>query len=130
MKINTVEISGFVSCFNTLRKPYKKECRSFLDFEIINTEDSIRLESDIVFHPNDLKLLQKLIKKGPEHAKAVRLINVTAEIQAPLFWWSEMDTYEVGVVNGCSESTMHSLKNEVLNFDSLICLFISKAVHL
>ena len=118
MKINTIEISGFVSCFNTLRKPYKKECRSFLDFEIINTEDSIRLESDIVFHPNDLKLLQKLIKKGPEHAKAVRLINVTAEIQAPLFWWSEMDTYEVGVVNGCSESTMHTLKNEVLNYDS------------
>ena len=118
MQIKTIEISGFVSCFNTLRKPYKKECRSCSNFEIINTEDSITLGSEIVFHPNDIKLLQRLIKNGDEHAKAVRLINVTAEIQAPLFWWSEMDTYEVGVANGCSESTMHTLKNEKLDRNS------------
>lgn len=115
MQIKTIEISGFVSCFNTLRKPYKKECRSHVDSNTIISNGIISTESFCGIHSNDLKLLQRLIKNGDEHSKAVRLINVTAEIQAPLFWWSEMDTYEVGVVNGCSESTMHTLKKEQLS---------------
>lgn len=125
MQIKTIEISGFVSCFNTLRKPFKKKCRSYchqakyVTYEEIN-DSSINITcSDVVYiNQKDLKLLQRLIKNGDEHSKAIRLINVTAEIQAPLFWWSEMDTYEVGVVNGCSESTMHTLKSEVLTYDS------------
>lgn len=125
MKIKTIEISGFVSCFNTLRKPYKKECRSYchqakyVTYEEIN-DSSINITcSDIVYiSQKDLKLLQRLIKNGDEHAKAIRLINVTAEIQAPLFWWSEMDTYICGVNRGCSESTMHTLKQEKLTQDS------------
>ena len=120
MQIKTIEISGFVSCFNTLRKPYKKDCRSNISCSLPSGDNfgigctGYYINLDI----NDIKLLQRLIKNGDEHAKAVRLINVTAEIQAPLFWWSEMDTYEVGVVNGCSESTMHTLKNEVLTYGS------------
>lgn len=119
MQIKTIEISGFVSCFNTLRKPFKKECRS----EIIEASSWEMEFGQLLYYPNmsiliddrDIKLLQRLIKNGDEHAKAIRLINVTAEIQAPLFWWSEMDTYEVGVINGCSESTMHTLKKEQLS---------------
>lgn len=119
MQIKTIEISGFVSCFNTLRKPFKKECRSSFqtNYDVVENGGFLSIyntKNDITIHPNDLKLLQRLIKDGDEHSKAVRLINITAEIQAPLFWWSEMDTYEVGVVNGCSESTMHTLKNEKL----------------
>ena len=121
MQIKTIEISGFVSCFNTLRKPYKKECRSYAYFKHNLDLRGVHFNSTCNIHPNDLKLLQRLIKNGDEHSKAIRLINVTAEIQAPLFWWSEMDTYEVGVVNGCSESTIHTLKNEKLtdnNFEN------------
>ena len=118
MKIKTIEISGFISCFNTLRKPYKKECRSYTYFKHNLDLRGVHFNSTCNIHPNDLKLLQRLIKNGNEHSKAIRLINVTAEIQAPLFWWSEMDTYEVGVVNGCSESTMHTLKNEKLTDNS------------
>ena len=93
MNIKTIEISGFVSCFNTLRKPYKKECRSSIKNNL-PTVDSFGIYSTgycINLDKKDLKLLQRLIKNGDEHAKAARLINVTAEIQAPLFWWSEMD---------------------------------------
>lgn len=119
MQIKTIEISGFVSCFNTLRKPFKKECRS----EIIEASSWKMEFGQLLYYPNmsiliddrDIKLLQRLIKNGDEHAKAVRLINVTAEIQAPLFWWSEMDTYICGVNRGCSESTMHTLKKEQLS---------------
>lgn len=122
MKITTIEISGFISCFNTLRKPFKKECKSDVKqyWTIVETERSIHpiLTEINDISREDIKLLQTLIKRGDEHAKASRLINVTAEIQAPCFWWQEMDCYEVGVVNGCSESTMHTLKKEKITDDN------------
>lgn len=123
MKITTIEISGFISCFNTLRKPFKRECKSDVKqyCTIIETEKSIHpiLTEINDISREDIKLLQTLIKRGDEHAKAQRLINVTAEIEAPLFFWNEMSTYTVGVTPGCSESTMHTLKKEKLTRDSL-----------
>jgi ABC-type oligopeptide transport system ATPase subunit len=120
MQIKTIEISGFISCFHTLRKPYKKQCRS----KIINhlpTNDSFGIYSNgftINLDKNDLKLLQKLIKNGDEHAKAVRLINVTVEITATRSFWHEMVTYEVGVTKGCSESTIHTILSENLKLEN------------
>ena len=139
MKIETLEIAGFIGCLESLRLPFKKECRSvssggklrassdddgnFIQkkFHPINTV--FGQEQFIDIHENDLKLLQRLIKSGDEHSKSVRLINVTTKITAPLFWWSEENTYTQGVTRGCSESTMHTLKKEKLtqsNFESEI----------
>lgn len=58
--------------------------------------------------PNDQDLMMRLVKGGPVHAKYRRMITVYATITAPLYWWKEMDTYQVGVVkNSCS--TMHKI---------------------
>lgn len=122
MKITTIEIAGFISCFNTLRKPFKKECKSDVKqyWTIVETERSIHpiLTEINDISREDIKLLQTLIKRGDEHAKASRLINVTAEIEAPLFFWNELVTYTVGVTCGCSESTMHTLKKEKITDDN------------
>lgn len=57
---------------------------------------------------NDLKLLKSLVKAGDSHSKCLRLINVTMDITAPLYWWKQFDTYKVGTV--CvSTSTMHTI---------------------
>ena len=40
--------------------------------------------------------------------QAIRAINATLSIQAPRWWWVEMDTYDVGVIKLCGESTMHT----------------------
>lgn len=57
---------------------------------------------------NDLDLMQRLYKAGNEHRKFLRQIFVSMDITAPLYWWSEFDTYKVGiVVNSCSK--MHKL---------------------
>lgn len=111
MKISTIEISGFIGCFESLRIPFKKEARSNLDFHIMdwNSGNNLKYESILKIDANDIKLLQSLITKGDEHSKSARLINVTAKIKAPLYLWSEMDTYFVGVNRGCSESTMHTI---------------------
>lgn len=60
---------------------------------------------------NDLKLMKNLSKAGNDHAKYLRMINVTVDITAPLYWWKEFDTYKVGTVaNSCS--TMHKITSK------------------
>mgnify|MGYP005906307575 FL=1 len=57
---------------------------------------------------NDLKLMQQLSAAGTDHSKFLRMIVVTMDITAPLYWWKEFDTYKVGTVtNSCS--TMHKI---------------------
>ena len=52
---------------------------------------------------NDLKLMKRLRNAGVDHRKYLRMISVYMDITAPLFWWSEFDTYKVGTVrNSCS----------------------------
>ena len=60
---------------------------------------------------NDLKLMKNLSKAGSDHAKFRRMICVTVDITAPLYWWKEFDTYKVGTVaNSCS--TMHKIHDK------------------
>lgn len=65
---------------------------------------------------NDLFLMQSLIKAGSDHSKFMRMINVTLDITAPLYWWKEFDTYKVGTVrNSCS--TMHKIHSKEFTLD-------------
>ncbi|UAJ16894.1 hypothetical protein KUD97_07845 [Desulfovibrio desulfuricans] len=63
--------------------------------------------------PNGLRLSMyeratRLAGLGKGHDKFLRAITVTLDIQAPLYFWSEFDTYKVGTV-AQSESKMHTL---------------------
>jgi hypothetical protein len=73
-------------------------------------------KSDSVFYSDfscqigqyDLDLMERLIKSGAEHRKFLRMIHVQMDIEAPLYWWKEFDTYKVGTTaNSCS--TMHKI---------------------
>lgn len=66
--------------------------------------------------PQDLDLMQKLIKGGPEHRKFMRQIFVSVDITAPLYWWKEFDTYKVGTVAN-STSTMHKMASKPITLD-------------
>lgn len=66
--------------------------------------------------PNDLDLACRLIKAGPEHAKFLRMIHVQMDITAPLFLWSEIDTYKVSTTrNSCSK--MHRIHIKSFELD-------------
>ena len=56
---------------------------------------------------NDLNLMQRLCEAGSEHRKYMRMLPVTLEICAPLYWWKEADTYKYMDFN--SQSTIHKL---------------------
>lgn len=65
---------------------------------------------------NDLALMEKLVKAGSDHRKFLRFITVTMDINAPLYWWKEFDTYKVGTVaNSCS--TMHKIHAKEFTID-------------
>ena len=73
-------------------------------------------EAHYVVGENDLKLMQNLSKAGNDHSKFLRMINVTVDITAPLYWWKEFDTYKVGTVtNSCS--TMHKIHAKEFTLD-------------
>ncbi len=55
----------------------------------------------------DRSLLARLVKSGDEHAKSLRWLQYCLAIEAPRYWWQEMDTYTVGMIPMGSTSTMH-----------------------
>jgi len=64
----------------------------------------------------DINLAVRLIHSGPEHAKFLRQIFVSCDISAPLYFWSEMDTYKVGTTAN-STSTIHRLVKDGIDID-------------
>lgn len=73
----------------------------------LNSDHNCRVDKYIV-GTADLDLMKRLIKSGTDHSKFLRIIGVTCDLTAPLYWWKEYDTYKVGTVaNSCS--TMHKI---------------------
>ena len=128
MNIETIEIAGLAGALTALRLPFGKEVRckienycethlDFTDMDMEKTEDAYEVtmkgllkftsNTSIAIDKKDLILLQALIKRGDEHAKVVRGINVWAKITAPVYWWCEEETYRAGHERLASESTMH-----------------------
>ena len=66
---------------------------------------------DFHFGENDLSLAKRLCKAGTDHRKFIRMILVTVDVTAPLYWWKEYDTYKVSTVAN-STSTMHKIHSK------------------
>ncbi len=67
-------------------------------------------KGNFVLGENDLSLAHRLAKAGSDHRKFLRQIFVSIDINAPLYWWKEFDTYKVGTVAN-STSTMHKIQS-------------------
>lgn len=107
MKIETIEIAGFAGALKALRLPFGKEERSQTANYVFNKSWFIRYGASVNIDEKDLSLMGALIKRGDEHAKVMRGIIVWAKITAPIYWFSEEETYRAGHERLCSESTMH-----------------------
>ncbi|MDY4815018.1 MAG: hypothetical protein SO274_05460 [Turicibacter bilis] len=77
---------------------------------------------------NDLDLMKRLVKAGTDHRKFMRMITVSCDITAPLYWWKEFDTYKVGTVaNSCS--TMHKIHANRFSIDDFSHEYIWNDEH-
>lgn len=114
IKFKNVDIFGWEAAIRGMRNPMNSWDKS----------DSFDLEGvpnqKFVVGENDLKLMKKLSKAGSDHAKFLRMINVTVDITAPRYWWTEFDTYKVGTVaNSCS--TMHKIHEKEFTEEDFSC---------
>lgn len=97
------QVSGFDTAIRGMRNPLNSWAKSDSEWEYDN-DDGMKFEVGM----NDLTLMFDLVRAGSDHSKFMRMINVTMDVTAPLYWWKEYDTYKVGTVaNSCS--TMHTI---------------------
>jgi hypothetical protein len=105
IKIENEYIYGWETAIRGMRNPLNSWDKS--DSYYVEKEGSCW---DGCYHigENDYDLMKRLVKAGSDHSKFMRMITVTLDITAPLYWWKEFDTYKVGTVrNSCS--TMHKI---------------------
>lgn len=132
LKVEHVVTYGWEAAIRGMRNPmnsWEKSDTVFYDDEnfwsIHTTEDYPCV--DLGIGPNDDQLMKSLQKGGPVHAKFRRMINITMDITAPLYWWKEFDTYKVGTVaNSCS--TMHKIQAKEFTEDDFSCEHLIRGV--
>jgi len=81
-----------------------------------NRMDSCFKDGKYILGENDLALAKRLCKAGRDHRKFLRQIFVSVDINAPIYWWKEFDTYKVGTVSN-STSTMHKIHSREFHVD-------------
>lgn len=107
IEISNIEVFNFEGALRGMRNPMDSWGKSDTVFFI---------GQGFNIGEKDLALAQKLINGGPVHSKFMRQILVSMDINAPLYWWKEMDTYKVGTTaNSCS--TMHKIHSKEFTLD-------------
>ena len=98
IKIENIDVYGWDAAIRGARNPMNSWDRM----------DSCYNNGEFEIGENDYKLLKNLTIAGPEHRKWNRMVTVTMDITAPMYWFSEYDTYKIGTVAN-STSKMHKL---------------------
>lgn len=117
IEITKTDVYGFEAAIRGMRNPMNswdksdsKKVGVYINGEIYPDH------SEISIGKNDFDLIKHLVNAGSDHRKFLRMIIVSADILAPLYWWKEYDTYKVGTVaNSCS--TMHKIHEKPFTLD-------------
>ena len=118
IKIENTEVYGWEAAVRGMRNPMNSWDKS--DTELtISTQyfgNVSTRQTEICIGKKDFALMKTLVESGTDHRKFLRMVNVTVDITAPLYWWKEFDTYKVGTVrNSCS--TMHKITAKEFTID-------------
>lgn len=111
IKVETIDVWGFQHAIRGMRNPKNSWNRSDSTFSEYSGVDENGHEVIVPVNSlgdNDLTLMRTLYKAGTEHRTYARMIQVSMDIVAPLYWWKEMDRYTVGK-SQVSCSTMHKI---------------------
>lgn len=100
LEVSKIKVSGWDAAIRGMRNPMESWGNSDSAFDTNGEMMCLGI--------NDFELMMKLRNAGSDHRKFMRMLVVTMDINAPLFWWKEFDTYKVSTVrNSCS--TMHKI---------------------
>lgn len=116
IKVDIIGYSDFESAFKAMRNPmssWNKSDSKWVEKERLDDGSILR---EYVLGEHDKSLAQRLFISGVEHRTFARLVYVTMDITAPLYWWKEMDRYTVGK-SQVSTSTMHKIHAKEFELD-------------
>ena len=102
IKIENVSVFNLENAIRGMRNPLKSWAK---------IDSKYDEEGNYILGPNDLGLATRLVDGGEPHRKFMRQIFVSVDITAPMYWWSQFDTYKVGTTAN-STSKMHKLASE------------------
>lgn len=116
IKIENVDVYGFEAAIRGMRNPLNSWAKSDSVTKERFCYDTEKVIDEFYIGKNDLELMKNLVVAGTDHAKFMRMITVTMDITAPMYWWKEASTYKVGTVrNSCS--TMHTIHKKEFTLD-------------
>lgn len=116
IKFENTDVSGWQAAIRGMRNPKNSWDKSDSGFKPVIEPPCNDIALRYVVGTNDLNLMKQLVQAGSDHSKFMRMINVTVDVIAPLYWWKEADTYKVGTVrNSCS--TMHKVTAKEFELD-------------
>ena len=113
INVKNVSIYGWEAAFRGMRNPMKSWEKSDSTFS-----EGVKLG------PNDLKLALNLTLAGSSDRKFLRMIHASMDIDAPLYWWKEMDQYKIATTTN-SESTMHKIHSDDLSIEDFSAEYIN-----
>lgn len=99
IKLEKTSVMNLDNAIRGARNPLNSWSRS---------DSTYNADGDFVLGQNDLDLAHRLAVSGSDHRKYLRMVFVSVDITAPLYWWKEYDTYKIGTVAN-STSTMHKI---------------------
>ena len=113
LKVSNIKVMNWEGALRGMRNPLNSW---HLGDTFNEEEDKEYCTNELGIHypeigPNDYSLMKRLAKAGSDHRKYLRQIFISMDIDAPLFFWKECDTYKIGTVaNSCS--TMHKIHSK------------------
>ena len=107
LQVNKTSVMNFENAIRGARNPMNSWGRM----------DSYYDENgNYILGENDLSLAMRLARAGSDHRKYLRMIFVSVDITAPLYWWKEYDTYKISTVAN-STSTMKKKKKNPFSIE-------------
>ena len=106
MKFENTEVYNFDGAIRGARNPMNSWDKS----------DGKWVNGEYLIGHMDMDLLRRLISAGSSDRKFLRQIMVCVDITAPMYWWSEFDTYKISTVAN-STSKMHKLASTPITID-------------
>jgi hypothetical protein len=117
IKITNTETYGWEAAIRGMRNPMNSWAKSdsyWTHIENPQTENTANYQYFV--GDNDVDLMRRLVAAGSDHGKFMRMLIVTADVEAMQPWWSEFDTYKVATVrNSCSK--MHKIHVKPFTID-------------
>ena len=111
IKLQKTSVMNIDNAFRGARNPLNSWDKSDSYFD----EDN-----NFVLGEADMGLGHRLAIAGNDHRKFLRMVFVSVDITAPLYWWKEYDTYKVGTVAN-STSTMHKIHSKPFSREDFSC---------